>query len=160
MTRARRGPTGRRHPERPGASRQRGFTLIELMIVVAVVAILATIGYPSYREYVLRSNRAIGQALLAEAAARQERLYSDTNSFTADMTALGFAADPVVSDGGLYQVDGAACTDGTLASCFTLTATAIGNQTEDTRCATMSLDSLGRRSAAASGGAASAECWK
>ncbi len=51
----------------------RGFTLIELMITVAVVAILSAIAYPSYQEYVLRSRRVEAQSLLGEAAARQER---------------------------------------------------------------------------------------
>ncbi|HBP5388065.1 TPA: prepilin-type N-terminal cleavage/methylation domain-containing protein, partial [Pseudomonas aeruginosa] len=51
----------------------RGFTLIELMIVVVIIAILAGIAYPSYDEYVKRGNRTEGQALLSEAAATQER---------------------------------------------------------------------------------------
>ena len=53
----------RRHP--------RGFTLIEVMIVVVIVAILASIAFPSYQRYVLRSHRVEAQALLSEAAARQ-----------------------------------------------------------------------------------------
>ena len=51
----------------------RGFTLVELMIVVAIVAILAAIGYPSYQNSVQKSRRADGRAALQEAAARQER---------------------------------------------------------------------------------------
>nr|ELD4571953.1 type IV pilin protein [Pseudomonas aeruginosa] len=54
----------------------RGFTLIELMIVVVIIAILAGIAYPSYDEYVKRGNRTEGQALLSEAAATQERYFS------------------------------------------------------------------------------------
>ena len=54
---------------------ERGFTLIELMIVVAIIGILAAIAYPSYDEYVKRSNRTEGQALLSDASARQERYF-------------------------------------------------------------------------------------
>ena len=53
--------------------KQTGFTLIELMITVAVIAILAAVAMPSYREYVLRGNRLEAQSLLSDAAARQER---------------------------------------------------------------------------------------
>ncbi|GAI02651.1 unnamed protein product, partial [marine sediment metagenome] len=55
------------------SSAKKGFTLIELMIVVAVIAILAAIAYPSYTRYVYRARRADGQDLLMRIAAAQER---------------------------------------------------------------------------------------
>ena len=60
----------------PMRTRQKGFTLLEMVVVVAVIGILLGIAIPSYQNYVIRSNRTEGQALLSDAAARQERYYS------------------------------------------------------------------------------------
>ena len=73
-------------------SKLHGFTLIELMITVAVVAILSAIAYPSYQEYVLRSRRVEAQSLLGEAAARQERWRAQNGGYKLrrqPQTALG-----------------------------------------------------------------------
>ncbi len=138
----------------------RGFTLIELMIVVVIVGILVAIAYPSYRDSVRRSNRSEGKALLVDAASRQERYFSNNNTYTTDMTALGFAADPAISENGFYSVDAAACAGGTIATCYVLTATATGGQADDTECATMTLDSLGQKGAQNSGGTDTSDtCW-
>jgi len=59
----------------------RGFTLIELMVVVAVVAIIAAVGYPSYRDYVARGQRSQGQQLLADIAQRQEQYFLDRRQY-------------------------------------------------------------------------------
>ncbi|HEJ3591491.1 TPA: type IV pilin protein [Pseudomonas aeruginosa] len=63
-------------------TRQKGFTLLEMVVVVAVIGILLGIAIPSYQNYVIRSNRTEGQALLSDAAARQERYYSQTRDKT------------------------------------------------------------------------------
>ncbi len=68
-----------------------GFSLIELMIVVAIIGILASIAYPSYDEYVKRGNRTEGQAFISDAAARQERYYSQNNSYTTSPASLGLS---------------------------------------------------------------------
>lgn len=84
--------------------KNKGFTLIEVMIVVAIIGILAAISYPSYQEYVNRGNRAEGQAFLHDIAARQERFFSQNNSYitaASDVARLGGRA---TSETGRYDL--------------------------------------------------------
>lgn len=76
---ARSSQPGRR--PRPRGAPTQGFTLIELMIVVAIVGILAAIAYPSYTEYVRRAARADAQGALTSLAAAMERWFSDNNTY-------------------------------------------------------------------------------
>ncbi|SDR77301.1 type IV pilus assembly protein PilE [Halopseudomonas xinjiangensis] len=133
------------------ANRQRGFTLIEVMIVVVIVGILAAIALPSYREYVLRGNRAQGQALLMEAAARQERFYAQNSAYVTDNANKGSLN---VNEGAydLYVLSvGSAANDGG----YTLTAT---QQFGDTGCGNLTLDARGNKEN--TGSKAWADCWK
>src|SRR5690554_6863817 len=66
----------------------KGFTLIEIMIVVVILGIIAAIAYPSYQESVRRANRVEGQALLNDAAARQGRFYSQNYKYATTIAAL------------------------------------------------------------------------
>lgn len=118
----------------------KGFTLIELMIVVAIVAILAMIAYPSYLEQIRKNRRAQAKADLMELVQGLER------SFTTDRTyanyALGFTQSPRDAASGFY---GLAITRAAgKPSDFKLTATPQGAQTAD-RCGALTIDSVGAR---------------
>ncbi|MGH8639560.1 MAG: type IV pilin protein [Burkholderiales bacterium] len=72
--------------------RERGFTLIELMIVVAIVAILAVVGYPSYRDHIARGQRSQGQQMLSDVAQRQEQFLLDARRYATTMAELRVSA--------------------------------------------------------------------
>ena len=74
--------------------RQKGFSLIELMLAVAIIGILSAIAIPNYQDYITRSKRAEGMALLQEMAARQERFYAQNNRYVTTAQDL----DLLVSD--------------------------------------------------------------
>ena len=118
-----------------------GFTLIELLIAVAIVAILASIAFPSYTDFVTRSNRTEAQRELLRIANMQEQLYVDTRAYTADMTALGLGSDPFVTENTYYSIDAAIANGG-----YVLTATALGTQsTNDSNCQTLSVSETGKK---------------
>ena len=121
--------------------RERGFTLIEMVITVLIVAILTAIAYPNYRQYVLRSNRTEGMALLHEAAAREERYLAQNNQYADTVTKLNLSA---TSATGLYQLTLTA--DNTNFT-YTLTATPQAAQAQDS-CGTLTLTATGTRGAA------------
>ncbi|MDY6921506.1 MAG: type IV pilin protein [Pseudomonadota bacterium] len=138
----------------------KGFTLIEVMIVVAIIAIIAAIGYPSYQESVYKSRRADGRAALQEAAARQERIYVESNSYTSDVAKLVSNGDGSSSPEGYYGISVSLSCDRTVGgatyySCFTLTATPQGAQAGDTDCTTLTLTHTGVKGATGGG----TTCW-
>ncbi len=111
--------------------RNKGFTLIELMIVVAIVGVLAAIAIPNYSQYVVRSNMADAKDKLTEVAFEQERFANRNRRYTLDMTDLGYAADPVQSSQGLYTIDAAVCTGAAVATCVIMTATPIAGRRQE-----------------------------
>lgn len=141
---------------------QKGFSLIELMITVAIVGILAGIAYPSYQNYVLRTGRADGQAKLMEIMQAQERFYSQNQTYTTNLgaggLAYGVAANAAVpSNEGRYTVTAGACTGSTIAQCVELTAARAGAQANDTTCGSLTVDSRGTKGVVSPGTAAT--CW-
>ncbi len=75
-----------------------GFSLIEVMIVVAVLAIVASIAFPSYRDYVKRGKRVAAQNVLVDLAARQQAFLLDKRRYGTTMAELGFTSDPAEID--------------------------------------------------------------
>lgn len=84
------------------AKRNRGFSLIELMIVVVVIGILSLIAYPSYLQYITRSSREAAKSELLHIANQQEKIYLNSSSYATDVT----AAYNGRSDGGLGKTNG------------------------------------------------------
>lgn len=108
---------------------QKGFTLIELMIVIVVIAILAAIAVPSYQEYLRKSARAAAQAQMMDIANRQQQFLLANRSYVnkATLEASGFALEDKVSSRYTYDITIGA---GAVPS-FTITFMAIGAQTGD-----------------------------
>lgn len=146
--------------------RNAGFTLIEVMITVAIIAILAAIAYPSYQQYVLRANRTEAQALLNDAAARQERYFAQNNTYVTAQSDIGklqlknttgSGNDTVVkSETEKYNLT---VTNPNGSGGYLLTATPQGSQTADTTCGNLTLNAIGTRGVSASG-ADPKNCWK
>lgn len=133
--------------------RNSGFTLIEVMIAVAVVAIIAAIAYPSYQRQMARTTRADAHAALTTLANRQEQYFYDHRSYTTDTAALGLAS-PYLTESGHYRITVAAA-DGGITNGFTATATAQGIQaSRDASCLTLTINHRGEQ------GGASADCWR
>lgn len=135
--------------------KQSGFTLIEMMIVVAIIGILAAIAYPSYDEYVKRGNRTEGQALLSDASARQERYFAQNNAYiTADVNIakLGLK-NGNKSETNKYTLTVSKVDDD---GGYTLTAEQAFN---DAKCGNLTLDALGKKGRTGSDKSVS-DCWR
>lgn len=130
-----------------------GFTLIELMIVVAIIGVISAIAYPSYSSYLKKSKRADAKISLSKIADRQERFYLQNGTYTTALVAdLKMTA---TSEEGYYTL----AVDSADTNEFTATATAIGSQASDVDCETLSLNSLTLKSATAGAGGDVTKCW-
>lgn len=133
--------------------RMRAFTLIELMIAIAVIGLLAAIAYPIYLDKVRTARRVDAKSLLLRAANREEQIYTTGNQYVSGMDALGLAAHGEVvttTDNGAYSVTATASLPDQ--QHYTIHAQAIGDQIHDA-CTSLSIDDRGQKNASDAG------CW-
>ena len=132
--------------------RQKGFTLIELMIVVAIIGILASIAYPAYMEYVRKGNRADAQAVMMEAAQFLERFYTTNGTYAGAAIPAGLAASPKPGSG---TAKFAITLPAANATTFTIQAAPTGGYADPT-CGTLTINAAGAKTV--SSGTVDA-CW-
>ncbi|MBB5210911.1 type IV pilin protein [Microbulbifer hydrolyticus] len=136
---------------------QKGFTLIELMIVVAIIGIIAGIAYPSYMESVRKSNRADAKASLNDVAQRLQRCYTVYNkydNFVDCSVAKTLENGTIASGEQMYSISAATLS----ATVFALEAAPVNGTTQasDAKCGTLKLSSTGVKDAS---GPLGASCW-
>lgn len=142
----------------------KGFTLIELMVVVSIIAILAFIAVPSYQQSVRKSCRNDARHAILEIASLQEKFYFQANQYSTDLSfsdgGLNYS-DAEESSEGCYVMAVVDCsTGGDSMSCYRITATTIGVQALDSSCKTLSMDSSGKKAALDDSSVdATAVCW-
>lgn len=140
-----------------------GFTLIELMIVVAIVAILASVAYPAYTSSILKGKRAEGRAALAELLQQQERYMTQNNVYYAFTNASGtttpatvpfktFSGDTPTKT--TYQLSASACPSSTISECVLVAAEPV---TSDPDAGTLQMLSTGSKTCT---GTKASVCWK
>lgn len=157
----------------PSARSQHGVTMLELMIVVVIVSILAAVAIPSYREYVMRTNRTVAKVALQDLLARQESYAADHKAFATTFDRLGIGTNAYVSTdgkisssstGALYQFsltgvsNISTCGSGgsPTAGLVRIDATRVSAAT-DTKCGTLCATSAGDRGSSLG---TVADCWR
>ena len=150
------------HASPRGQAKLRGFTLIELMITIAIVALLSAIALPSYNNYVRKAKRMDAKIALLDMASRQERFFSTNNTYTKLATNLGYTALPASVPGSgtaTYEIKVSEAS----ASAYNLLATPQGGQLKDS-CGSYTINQLGVQGNTFSGVSLnltlSAECWR
>ena len=136
---------------RPGNN---GFSLIELLIAVAIVGIIAAIAVPSYSMYITKANRTDAMNYLTEVAGEQQRYYSENNEYAGAMSDLGYDANTTPE--GHYTIS--ISTPGAARTSYVLSATPVvgGRQVNDDECAVFTINSAGAK---ANTGGDSTNCW-
>jgi type IV pilus assembly protein PilE len=153
---------------------QQGFTLVELLIAMAITAILAAIAIPSYSAYIQKSRRTEAKSALLDLASLEERYFSTNNTYTNQASNLGYSAGtatPFAVGSGYYNITSITVTAaaaptgptsvGTPAS-YLITATPVAGTTQanDLACASFTISSTGQQTATGTDTNASTDCWQ
>lgn len=144
-----------------------GMTLVELIIVVAIIAMIAAFAIPNYQNSVIKSKRAIAQGELMEVLSRQEQAFVNNKAYATTLTGLGYPANPYYIDdqgnalsavaGSIYEISFAA---GSTATAFTLLATPKNAQASDSECGTLQLSNTGLKGVDTTTATGTAtDCW-
>ncbi|MGO9515172.1 MAG: type IV pilin protein [Steroidobacteraceae bacterium] len=148
----------------PSKAAMSGYTLIEILVALAIVAILASVAVAAYTSEVQKSRRTDARSALLDLAGREEKLFSTTNAYSATPSDLGYAPVgtpfPITVGSGYYQVSVAAPDPNQAAGSptYSITATAIGTQANDSQCLTLSVNQLGAQTSTGTGTAST--CWQ
>ncbi len=131
----------------------KGFTLVELLVVVTIIGILAAIAYPIYTDSVMKTRRSDAKATLLDLAQQLEHFYSENHSYTDAAATLG--GNPQNSPDGWYSI-----TIATTASTYTLTATPQNSQANDTECQSFTYNNLGQEGVTGGATLTAEQCWQ
>lgn len=149
--------------------KEKGFTLLELMIVVAIIGILAAIAVPNYNRYIIKSRRAAAESFVMTLSNLEAQLLLDLRRYVSVANNAAFPNVPTDANPGLnvtvpgdvssyYNVSIAATNPANAAPTFVVTATPVGGQaTADTQCGSISIDQAGTKAITGTGTVSS--CW-
>ena len=128
-----------------GREKQKGFSLLELMVTLLIVGILAAVAIPSYQSHVTEARRSDATTMLVNVASLQEQYFLDNKTYAANMTNIGFSANPFVTENGYYQVQVQAATASCpILTCYIIEAAPQNAQSGDS-CGTLTINSQGTK---------------
>jgi type IV pilus assembly protein PilE len=142
----------------------RGFTLIELMMVITIIGILAAIAFPGYQQYVTRTKRGAAKSVIVQVMDRQAQYYVDNKGFATDLADLGWGASTFAIDRGGKEVATTSgdrtyvigLADGASATAFTVEAVPqLTQATRDAKCGTLRITHTGVKSVSGT----ATDCW-